>query len=201
MDTPIMRAEAQAIQKAAEELNEYRFNRMVELIAALNPAHELERHKGKLIVTGVGKSAIQARAIAATFATCIVPAHFYDPVGLYHGELGAIGSGDMALLISHSGETEELLRLIPCFQAKGCWLMAITKDENSTLGRLPMSLYTHVDEEAFARIPTASASATESIGRELACAVARRKKLDAERLAIEHPGGTIGKESVVEATA
>jgi len=158
-------------------------------------AQRLAFATGRIVVTGVGKSAIAARKIAATLATCTIPAVFMDPVGLYHGELGALQWYDLVLMISHSGETEELVRLIPALNRKRCAVASIVSHADSSLGRLFPSLHTGVQSEPFARIPTASFAATMAIGDALAIAAATLKQVTDEELALEHPGGTIGRET------
>jgi len=182
-----MRAEAQAIIHAQQNLNRSRFLEIAQALSDLTTS--------KCVVTGVGKSAIAARKIAATLATCTIPALFVDPVGLYHGELGALQPYDLVLMISHSGQTDELLRLLPVLHAKHCVLVSIVGHGNSTLGRLSMSLHTRVESEPFARVPTASFAATVAIGDALAIAAATLKQVTDEELALEHPGGTIGRDS------
>jgi len=140
-------------------------------------------------VTGVGKSAIAARAIAATFSTMGIPALFYDAVGLYHGELGALRPGDLVILISHSGKTEELVRLLPHLQERGCIMASIVGDAQSCIGQLRLTVTTQ-DTQDYQNVPTASFAATCALGHALAVAAAT---IRGEGFAQHHPGGTIGK--------
>lgn len=183
-------SEAEAIINATKQLDLTKFKTLADVLANAFP--------GKVLVCGVGKSAIAARKIAATFATCTIPAIFIDPIGLFHGELGAISPNDVALLISHSGDTEELVRLIPHLQAKGVVVMAIVGNCDSRIGRLPLALGTGVKAEAFARIPTASFAATVALGDALAVFTAQLKGVDQAELASNHPGGTIGLQEFIE---
>lgn len=146
----------------------------------------------KTIITGVGKSAICARKMSATLATCGTPAVFVDPLDLYHGELGMILSEDLVILISHSGETDELTRLLPALQAKGCQIFSIVSSGHSTIGRATTSLVTGVTHEPFLKIPTASCAAVMAIGDALAIEVALRNGYGHPDLAENHPGGATG---------
>lgn len=185
-----MRAEAHAILEAANLIEAERFYSIAKIVADV-------QHGQKVVVTGVGKSAIAARKIAATFSTVGIPGLFYDAVGLYHGELGAIQHGDVVMLISHSGETDELLRLLPSLNAKGAVLCAIVGKAESTLGRLPKALCTGVQSEML-RIPTRSFAATVAIGDGLAMAAAELRGATEHTLAADHPGGMIGRKSAVQ---
>lgn len=147
----------------------------------------------KTIVTGVGKSAIAARKIAATLATCGQPAMFVDPIGLYHGELGMLVKGDVVVMVSHSGRTEELVRLIPVLEKKGCDVYSIISRGDSELGRDTRAMITGVEREPFLKIPTASSAAAVAVGDALAIEIALRRGYDENAFAANHPGGTIGK--------
>lgn len=149
---------------------------------------------GKVVVTGVGKSAIAARKIAATFATTGRAAVFVDPVGLFHGELGILRRGDVVIMVSHSGETDELVRLLDPVWQKGCLISTIVGTADSTLGRLQLALSTGVTDEPYVRIPTASSAAAVAIGDALAIALAVAGGMTGRELAATHPGGSIGKE-------
>lgn len=178
-----LQLEANAILHTANLVDYSRLVEIAEIFATLEPSQ-------KVVVTGVGKSAIAARKIAATLSTCGIPGLFYDALGLYHGELGAVRPHDVVLLISHSGETEELLRLLSHLEQRQCVMMSIVGDPDSTLGRLPLALHTHVTHEVWENVPTASFASTCAIGHSLAVVAAQLK---GEGIAVHHPGGEIGK--------
>lgn len=181
----IIEAEVEAIRLAAERIDQYRFNYIAELLATL---------EGKLIVTGVGKSAIAARKIAATLATCHVSSFFVDPIGLYHGELGVLTKHDLILMVSASGETEELTRLLPSLAAHKCTVWSLVGNPDSFLGRLQTSLATGCVKDPLYKVPTASSAAAVAIGDALAIEVASRKGFTDAKLRDTHPGGTIGEQ-------
>ncbi len=181
----IMEAEVEAIQSAAASIDRHRFNYMAELLATL---------EGKLIVTGVGKSAIAARKVAATLATCHVSSFFVDPIGLYHGELGVLSKHDLILMVSASGETEELTRLLPSLAIHKCTVWTLVGNADSFLGRLQTSLSTGCTVDPLFKVPTASSAAAVAIGDALAIEVAHRKGFTDAQLRDTHPGGTIGEQ-------
>lgn len=189
MDTDTLReileSEAAAILNAITSVERHRFEYLSETIAEMG---------GKLIVTGVGKSAIAARKIASTLATCNVSAVFIDPVGLFHGELGFLRKDDVILMISASGETQELLRLLAPIKAIHCRIWSIVCVGDSTLGRMLTSLHTGCSVDPVLKVPTTSSAVTVAIGDALAIDVARRNSFDDSKLAAIHPGGTIGAE-------
>ena len=171
----VVAAEMRALGNVLDAVASNRFRIMAGTLAHLD---------SKLIVTGVGKSGIVARKIAATLATCGVSAVFIDPTQLAHGELGAIRAADVVLMISQSGETAELTRLLPSLPSV---VFTIVGNASSTLGQL-YSLATGCTEEPFAEIPTASSAAAVAIGDALAVTVAQLKKLDKGQLRAYHPG-------------
>jgi arabinose-5-phosphate isomerase len=156
-------------------------------------AHAIATTDRTVFVTGIGKSGVVARKIAATLATCRIRAVFADPGALWHGELGSIESDDIVIMVSHSGETDELLRLVPILEKKRCMIAPIVGYPLSTLGKMLCSIATGIVDEPFAQIPTASAAAATAVGDALAVTVAQLKGLDDVSLAPEHPGGTIGQ--------
>lgn len=160
----------------------------------------IELHS-KLIVTGVGKSAIAARKIAATAATLGRQAMFVDPVGLFHGELGMLRTGDVVLMVSNSGETDELVRLLDPIWQRGATVAAIVGREDSTLGRLPLALSTGVDVDPFWNVPTVTAAAAVALGDALALALAEAAGYTDENLKANHPGGSIGRSFMEAVTA
>ncbi len=143
----------------------------------------------KVVVTGVGKSAIAARKIAATLATSGVQAVFLDPVGMFHGELGLLRPGDMVIAVSRSGETEELVRLETPLKVKGIEFLPLVGVKNSVLGSKRWALSTGIDTDPGQGVPTASSAAAVAVGDALAAAIAERIE---NRLEENHPGGALG---------
>jgi len=152
------------------------------------------RHR--IIVTGIGKSGIIARKIAATLRSTGTPAHFLHAAEAIHGDLGMLDSGDIVLALSYSGETEELLRLLPTLKRLNAKLVAIGGCSTSTLAQASnIFLDTSVSVEAcpLNLAPTASTTVMLGLGDALALEVSRRRGWKAEDFADLHPGGRIGR--------
>jgi arabinose-5-phosphate isomerase len=151
---------------------------------------------GRIIVTGIGKSGIIARKIAATLRSTGTQAHFLHAAEAIHGDLGMLGSGDVVLALSYSGETEELLRLLPTLKRLDAKLIAISGCGSSTLAQASdIFLDTGVSVEAcpLNLAPTASTTVMLALGDALALEVSRRRGWKAEDFADLHPGGRIGR--------
>ncbi len=152
--------------------------------------------RGRVIVTGMGKSGIIARKIAATLASTGTPAFFLHPAEAIHGDLGVIQAGDIVFALSHSGETDEILRLLETIRRSGAAIIAITGQPGSTLGQFAdVALDCHVAEEAcpLNLVPTASTTAALALGDALAMTLLVEKGFRAEDFANLHPGGKLGK--------
>lgn len=163
------------------------FDRAVEIVAGL---------RGQLIVSGVGKSGLMAQRIAATLTATSTPATFLHPSDALHGDLGILRSEDGALLISKSGDTEELLRLAPLLRQRGVPILLISESADSALGRLADVVLEHGRaREACPHgvAPTTSLTVTGVIGDALAVALMVRHGRSLGDLAVLHPGGTIGR--------
>lgn len=183
----ILRMERDALAEAERRLDE-RFSRAVELIAAAG---------GRVIVTGVGKSGIVGRKIAATLTSTGTPATFVHPVESVHGDLGIVGPNDVAILLSKSGETEELLPLLEHLKRHGVRVIAFTGTPDSTLGRhADVVLDTWVREEACPHdlAPTTSTTVALALGDALAVVLLERKAFRREDFARLHPGGALGRQ-------
>ncbi len=157
---------------------------------------EIVKCRGKLIVTGMGKSGLIGRKIAATLASTGTPAFFMHPADAYHGDLGMISKGDIILGISNSGQTDEILRLIPFLQENGNMLIAMSGNPDSALARnADYHLNIAVKEEAcpMSLAPTSSTTATLAMGDALAIALINERGFRKEDFARFHPGGTIGR--------
>ena len=156
----------------------------------------LEACAGRVIVTGMGKSGIIARKLAATLSSTGTAATFLHPAEALHGDLGIVLKGDAVIALSSSGETEELVRLLEAIRRIGARLISITGRPQSTLGQASdVTLSCHVAEEACPMnlAPTASTTATLALGDALAMALSTRKGFKAENFADLHPGGRLGR--------
>ena len=182
----VLRAESEAIRIAEQAIESLAFERFCNVVSQLRDSGR------KLIVTGVGKSAIAARKISATMATVRVPAVFIDPVGLYHGELGFIIDGDIVLMVSHSGNTDELIRLLTQLRIVGAELYSLVSDGDSPLGYLENAIITGIEHEAYLMIPTSSSAAAVAVGDAAAVTVAQMSGFGKDHLTVVHPGGNIG---------
>lgn len=156
----------------------------------------LQSCAGRVIVTGMGKSGIIARKLAATLSSTGTAATFLHPAEALHGDLGIVQQGDVVIALSSSGETEELVRLLEAIRRIGARLISLTGYPQSTLGQASdVALGCHVAEEACPMnlAPTASTTATLALGDALAMALSTRKGFKPENFADLHPGGRLGR--------
>lgn len=152
--------------------------------------------KGKVIVTGVGKSGHCGSKIAATLASTGTPSFFLNPLDAYHGDLGMIAHGDVVMAISYSGGTDELLRFIPLLIERDIPIIGMSGNPNSLLSRYSAChLNIRVEHEAdpLNLAPTSSTTVTLAMGDALACALVNMRRFKAEDFARFHPGGSLGK--------
>jgi arabinose-5-phosphate isomerase len=152
--------------------------------------------KGKIIVMGLGKSGHIADKIAATFASTGTPAFFIHPSEAIHGDLGMIDKEDVVLILSNSGETEEIVSLIPMIKKMGITIIALTGNKKSKLSNeASVHVYVEVKEEACPMnlAPTASTTAALAMGDAIAVALLEKKGFTKEDFAKSHPGGSLGK--------
>lgn len=152
--------------------------------------------KGKVIVTGVGKSGHVGEKIAATLASLGTPSFFLNPLDAYHGDLGMIAEGDLVIAISYSGNTDELLRFIPLLIERNIPIIGISGNPNSLLGQYSVChLNIKVDHEAdpLNLAPTSSTATTMAMGDALACALVHLRDFKPHDFAQFHPGGSLGK--------
>ena len=185
----VLLMERDALAAAADRLGD-EFSRAVELIAAASEA------RGRVIVTGVGKSGLIGRKIAATLTSTGTPATFLHPVESVHGDLGIVGDGDVAILISKSGESDELLSLLEHLKRFGVRTIALTGAPESGLARhADVALDARVTEEACPHdlAPTTSTTVALALGDALAVTLLEEKGFRREDFARLHPGGTIGR--------
>jgi arabinose-5-phosphate isomerase len=156
--------------------------------------------KGRVVVTGLGKSGIICKKIAATLASTGTPALFMHPAEALHGDLGMVVPGDVVLAVSNSGETEELLRLLERLRRLGVTLVAMTGNAESTLARQSdIHLDVSVSQEACPMdlIPTASTTASLALGDALAIALVEKRGFREQDFASLHPGGRLGRKVVL----
>ena len=155
---------------------------------------------GRVIVTGMGKSGHIGSKIAATLASTGTPAFFVHPGEASHGDLGMITPGDLVLAISNSGETPEILTILPIIKRMGNTLLALTGDNGSSIAEAAdISLDVSVEREACPHnlAPTASTTATLAMGDALAIAVLKARNFGVEDFARSHPGGALGRRLLV----
>jgi arabinose-5-phosphate isomerase len=182
----VLNIEARGIVSLVDRLDD-NFVRAVEL---------LYECRGKVVVTGLGKSGLICRKIAATLSSTGTPSFFIHAGDANHGDMGMIVEGDVVLAVSNSGETEEILRLIPILKRLGVTLIALTGDHGSTLSRAAdVVLDGGVPEEAcpLGLSPTASTTAAVALGDALAVVLLEMKGFREEDFALRHPGGTLGR--------
>jgi arabinose-5-phosphate isomerase len=182
----VLKIEAQAILDLSEKIDE-----------DLSRAVEFLYHcKGKVVLMGMGKSGLVARKIASTFSSTGTPAFFLHPAEGANGDFGVLAKEDVVIAISNSGETRELLEVLPLIKRYGNRLISLTGNRNSSLANAgDVCLSIHVKEEAcpLGLAPTASTTATLALGDALAIALMVKKGFDEKSFALLHPGGTLGR--------
>lgn len=183
----VLELEAQALQSAADRLDA-RFAAAVELLLQC---------RGCVIVTGIGKAGCVGQKIAATLASTGTPSHFLHAAEALHGDLGRVREQDLVLILSFSGETEEVVRLLACLQSLPCQRMAITGRPDSTLARqahCTLTLGALAEAPPLGLAPTTSTTLMLALGDALALAVAQQRAFAAEDFAKFHPGGSLGRQ-------
>jgi arabinose-5-phosphate isomerase len=189
----LVRIEARALEALATRLDGAQ-REVFETVASLLAATARGNHR--VVLTGIGKSGLIARKIAATFLSLGTPAAFLHPAEALHGDLGLLNAGDVLLALSYSGETEELLRLLPVVPKLAVTLVSITGCVTSTLASVSAHvLDVSVEREACAHqlAPTASTTAMLALGDALAVDVSRRLQFAPRDFAELHPGGNLGR--------
>ncbi len=182
----VLKIEAEGILKMADRIDD-NFTKMVELIY---------NSKGRIIVSGIGKSGIVGRKIVATLNSTGTSSLFLHPAEAMHGDLGVVGQEDVFLALSNSGETDELNSLIPSVRKIGCKIIAFTGDKNSTLAQnSDIVLDVGVEREAcpLGLAPTASSTALLAMGDALAVVLLNKKHFNTSDFKKIHPGGTLGQ--------
>jgi len=194
--TRCLQEEAAAIALAAERLP------ADQVEAALAQLDACAARRAKLVISGVGKSGIVARKIAATFSSIGLMAVYLNPLDALHGDLGVVAADDLVLLLSNSGETEELLAILPHLKRRGTPCMALVGRPVSTLARAcAVVLDGSVDREVcpLNLAPTASTAVAMAIGDALAAVWMERQGISQEDFALNHPAGSLGKQLTLTA--
>lgn len=182
----IFRAEIEELKTLGESIDE-NFEKAINLIYNCH---------GKLVVMGIGKTGIIGHKIAASLASTGTPAIFVNAAEAVHGDLGMIASQDVVMLVSNSGETNEILNVIPPLRAIGVSLIAMTGDVDSKLAQAcDLTLNIHVDHEVcpLGLAPTTSTTATTLMGDALLVCLMEKRQFKAENFAVYHPGGALGR--------
>ena len=189
----LIRIEAEALLRLAARLEDgmsAQFARAVDLVV------DCGQRRGRVVVTGIGKSGIIAQKLVATFNSTGTPALFLHPAEALHGDLGMLAKGDLVLALSSSGETEEILRLLPALKRVGDALISFCCAMTSTLALASdVALDLSIEQEAcgMGLAPTASTTVMLALGDALAVAVSLKKGFRAEDFADLHPGGKLGR--------
>ncbi|OGA07476.1 MAG: arabinose-5-phosphate isomerase [Betaproteobacteria bacterium RIFCSPLOWO2_02_64_14] len=186
MARTVLEIEAKAVYDLVGTLDE-RFARAVEMILEC---------RGRVVVGGIGKSGHIARKIASTLASTGTPAFFVHPAEASHGDLGMVTRDDIFVALSNSGETTELLAIVPLLKRQGAALIALTGHPESSLAReADVHLYAGAQKEAcpLNLAPTASTTAALALGDALAVALMKAKGFTQDEFALSHPGGTLGR--------
>ncbi len=186
-----LRIEATTLLESAKNIDDD-FSKAVEIILEC---------KGKLIVTGVGKSGLIGAKMAATFASTGTPSFFLHPTEALHGDLGMIGRDDVVIAISYSGESEELSSILPHVKRFETPLIGMTRDKNSTLAKFSDVIISVVVEKEACPLniaPTSSTTLTLALGDALAVCLMRARNFKKSDFASFHPGGALGKQLFVK---
>jgi arabinose-5-phosphate isomerase len=187
----VLLTEANELTLAASNISS-EISKAVELIASAT---------GKLVVIGVGKSGLVGAKMAATFASTGTSSFFLHPTEAMHGDLGMVSKGDVVLAISYSGESEELVNLLPHLKRFDIPLVGMAKDKNSTLGKYSdIFLSVNITKEAcpLNTAPTSSTTLTMALGDALAVCLMKHKDFQKEDFASFHPGGSLGKKLFIK---
>ncbi|MDF0606100.1 KpsF/GutQ family sugar-phosphate isomerase [Neisseriaceae bacterium TC5R-5] len=186
----VLQIEADALLAVSQRLNS----------EFLNAVDVILHCRGRVVVTGIGKSGHVARKIAATLASTGTPAFFVHPAEAAHGDLGMITGDDVVLALSNSGEVNEVIALLPALKRKGSTLLAMTGRADSTLARqADILLDAHVAKEAcpLGLAPTTSTTVQIALGDALAVTLLQARGFSQEDFALSHPGGSLGRKLLV----
>lgn len=184
----ILMHEATAISSLANDLNQD-FGHAVNAILKISPL-------GRLIVSGIGKTGFVAQKISATFASIGVPSFYMHPAEAVHGDLGRITDKDIALLLSNSGETPEVLQIVPGLKKLGCYIISLTSNASSLLAKrsnLTLTISKAAEAGPLGLAPTTSTTNMLALGDALAMTVSNLRPITREQFATFHPGGNLGR--------
>jgi arabinose-5-phosphate isomerase len=187
----VLKIEAEAIKSLISKIDQ-RFEEAVRLILEC---------KGRVVLTGVGKSGIIAEKIASTLASTGTPSFFLHPADSAHGDIGMVTKDDLLIVVSKSGRTEEIERLLPSIKWLGIKVIAICGDIDSFLAKnADLVLDVSIEREACSLgiVPTASTTTSLAMGDALAVALLRERRLTKEEFALLHPGGALGRELLLK---
>ncbi len=186
----VLKKEAEAILQVMETLDET-FDRAVDMIHACG---------GRVVVLGVGKSGLICKKIASTLSSVGTPAVFLHPGDSLHGDLGMLQKGDVLLIVSNSGETEEVVKILPWIKRMDLQTVVVTGDVNSTIASCAdIVLNVNVDEACpFNVVPTSSTTAALALGDAIAVALMQKKEFRLEDFASLHPGGSLGRKLLLK---
>ena len=187
----VLLTEARELEKAAENIS-FDIDKAIDLIV---------NSKGKLIITGVGKSGLVGAKIAATLASTGTSSFFLHPTEAMHGDLGMIGPNDIVLGISYSGESEELVQILPHLKRFNIPLIAMARNANSTLARYSdvfIDITVEVEACPLDTAPTSSTTLTMAMGDALAVCLMKKRNFQKEDFASFHPGGSLGKKLFIK---
>ena len=191
-----LRAEGQAISSLVDQIDEEFADAARAIYEHAGKRPGGEESTGKIVITGIGKAGIIGRKISATLASTGTPSIFLHPVEALHGDLGRVDRGDVVIVLSHSGATEEILRLLDHIKARGATLIAITGLDDSPLVRHADIVIRYGDvQEACPHglAPTVSTTCMLALGDALALTVMQMRHFGPEDFAIFHPGGSLGR--------
>lgn len=182
----VLKTEADALNSLTDRLDET-FRSVVEHILSCS---------GRVVVTGMGKAGLIAQKVSATFASTGTPSIYLHPADAYHGDLGRVTESDLVLMMTNSGETEELVRLVEPLRGVGCRIMAITSDRSSTIGELVDDVIEigNMDEACpMGLAPSTSTTAMLAMGDALCLTTLEHRNFTKEEYARFHPGGSLGR--------
>ena len=184
----VIRVEAATLERLADRFDAEAFSRALDVLLGCH---------GRIVVSGMGKSGIIGRKLAGTLASTGSPALFLHPAEAGHGDLGMLVEGDVVVAISHSGETKEVVAMLPSVKRLRSPLIVLVGDPESTLGReADVVLDVGVEQEAcpLGMVPTASTTAALAMGDALAMALVEERGFSADDLAANHPRGSLGRQ-------
>jgi arabinose-5-phosphate isomerase len=186
----VLKKEAEAILQVMDSLDNS-FEQAVDIIFKCS---------GRIVLTGIGKSGLVCKKIASTLSSVGTPALFLHPADSLHGDLGMLQGSDVLVVVSNSGETEEVISILPWIKRMGITTLVITGNTNSTIARQgDVVLNVRVDEACpFNMVPTSSTTATLAIGDAIAVALIERRNFRIEDFASLHPGGSIGRKLLLK---